>query len=395
MTLQTKGVVELTEADVRTLFDNQVQEGKSLDYKQELPGASDSAREEFLFDVSSFANASGGHLVYGVEEQGGIPTQVCGLSVDDPDAEMRRLQSMILDGIDPRIAGLEVRFVPIANSKHVLVIHVPKSWNPPHMVTLQGVNKFCTRNSAGKHPLDVAELRTLFAMSSSVTEQIRKFRAERISRIVSDETPIPIPSGSKIVLHLLPLQAFSSPTRIDLSKAHEDLRLWPLGAQGYSKRINLDGLLNYTAGSFGRSGSAGYLQLYHNGIIETVDTTILILNARPSVNAPHLIPSTIFEREIIQRIQAYLASLQQLGISPPVVATLTLVGVKGFSMAVNPSSMGGGAPIDRDIVNVPEMLFQKLNCGPSDLKPMLDSVWNAAGWQQSPNFDGQGNHLPR
>src|SRR6266852_7196550 len=172
MALQTKAVTELTEADIRTLIDNEVQEGKCVEYKRDLPGRSDGEKKEFLFDVSSFANASGGHLVYGIEEQGGIPKHLCGLTVADLDTELLRFQSMILDGIDPRIPGLEARFVPVGNSQHALVIHVPKSWNPPHMVTLQGVNKFYTRNSAGKHPLDVGELRGLFAMSNSITEQI-------------------------------------------------------------------------------------------------------------------------------------------------------------------------------------------------------------------------------
>ena len=56
----------IIEADIRTLLDAQIPEGKLLDYKRELPGSKDADKKEFLFVGSSFANASGGHLVYGM-----------------------------------------------------------------------------------------------------------------------------------------------------------------------------------------------------------------------------------------------------------------------------------------------------------------------------------------
>jgi predicted HTH transcriptional regulator len=34
-------------------------------------------------DVSSFANASGGDIIYGVREQSGISVDICGLQMDD------------------------------------------------------------------------------------------------------------------------------------------------------------------------------------------------------------------------------------------------------------------------------------------------------------------------
>src|SRR5215510_6616741 len=119
---------------------------------------SDGDKKEFLYDVSSFANASGGHLIYGIEEQGGTPTKVVGLTLSDADAELLKLQSLILDGIDPRIPGVELRYVPLPNSGPVLIIHIPKSWVLPHMVTLKGTDKFYSRNSGGKHRVDVDEL---------------------------------------------------------------------------------------------------------------------------------------------------------------------------------------------------------------------------------------------
>ena len=42
-------------------------------YKQKFPTNSDVDRKEFLADISSFANASGGDLVFGITEENGSP----------------------------------------------------------------------------------------------------------------------------------------------------------------------------------------------------------------------------------------------------------------------------------------------------------------------------------
>ena len=89
---------EITEEVLLKLYDGQVPEGKTIDYKAELPGTSDAARKDFLADLSSFANASGGHIVYGMEEAEGIPTNFLGLS-SDVDQAILRLESMARDGI--------------------------------------------------------------------------------------------------------------------------------------------------------------------------------------------------------------------------------------------------------------------------------------------------------
>ncbi len=62
------------EEDLQALVDNSVLECKTIEYKQALPSNSESGKKEFLADVSSFANASGGDLIYGVSESKGNRT---------------------------------------------------------------------------------------------------------------------------------------------------------------------------------------------------------------------------------------------------------------------------------------------------------------------------------
>jgi len=65
----------------------------------------------------------------------------------------------------------------------VFVIRIPNSWLSPHRVELQGHNKFYTRGSNGKYPMDVDELRVAFNLSQTIAEKIKNFRIDRVKKI--------------------------------------------------------------------------------------------------------------------------------------------------------------------------------------------------------------------
>ncbi len=68
-----RAVNDITENDLLALISDGVAEGRSIDYKRELPGNSDGDKKEFLADASSFANTEGGDLVFGMLEP--MPTK--------------------------------------------------------------------------------------------------------------------------------------------------------------------------------------------------------------------------------------------------------------------------------------------------------------------------------
>jgi predicted HTH transcriptional regulator len=74
MLLFEKPLHALNEADLVALVHEREPEGKTLDYKPDAVGRTDEAKKEFLYDVTSFANSAGGHLIFGIEEQAGAPT---------------------------------------------------------------------------------------------------------------------------------------------------------------------------------------------------------------------------------------------------------------------------------------------------------------------------------
>jgi predicted HTH transcriptional regulator len=75
----------VSESDIQDLVKNGVQEGKKIEYKQELTINTDSEKKEFLSDFSSFANTVGGYLIYGMKENNGMPIELVGLKINDPD----------------------------------------------------------------------------------------------------------------------------------------------------------------------------------------------------------------------------------------------------------------------------------------------------------------------
>ena len=276
MSLHHKQLAEITETDFLTLKENQVTESREIEYKAELPGNGVDDKCEFLYDVSAFANCIGGDLVYGVSESQGIPTDVHGIEIADPGQVILRLESIIRDGIQPRIMGIATRVVSLANYKSVIIIRIPRSWIIPHMVIYQGRQRFYSRNSRGKYPLDVGELRAAFLGSAQLTERVRNFRLERLARITSGDAPAPLPGTAKLILQIIPFRAFEPGAQFDLTSLRKDLA--PLFSSGYnSPRYNFDGLLTgderYDP-QRDQPYAAGYLQVFRNGIIETVNVSL-------------------------------------------------------------------------------------------------------------------------
>jgi len=224
MAMIPKRLDAVEKQDIELLVSNAVREGRTIEYKQQLPAGRDDDKKEFLADVSSFANASGGDLIYGVEEERdsnghatGIPSAVPGIDGINADQAIQRMENMIRDGIEPRIPGVQIKAVDGFPSGPVIIIRLPHSWASPHMVTFKASPKFFSRTSAGKAPLDVPEIRAAFVQSESLPRRINQFREERIGRIVAGEGPVQLVSGPTVVFHIVPVSAFHSGTQIDVT----------------------------------------------------------------------------------------------------------------------------------------------------------------------------------
>jgi len=381
---------EIARGDIEALRDNQVPEGRQIDYKESLPGNTDEDKREFLADASSFANAAGGDLLFGVSEDGGVPVEIRGLAGVDVDAETLRLENVMRDGIAPRMPGVRIRAVGGFPDGPVLVIRFPRSWAAPHMVTFKNLSRFYTRNNAGKYQLDVSEIRVSFALSEALPERIRRFRDDRLARVIADETPVRLLPNPKTILHLVPYQAFAVEERFSAQDvASVQASLQPIWGDGIGRRYNLDGFIRYTARGDSPVVCDSYCQMFRSGIIEAVDSHILRED-----DGRRMIQSVFYEQKLVQATNNFLAAFRQLDVQPPVLLLLNLVGVTGYDMAVAPGLIMRfeRTPIDRDLLLLPEVLIENLDYDvPQALRPVFDALWNAAGLPRSLNYDEGGN----
>ncbi|MHB0966337.1 MAG: AlbA family DNA-binding domain-containing protein [Bellilinea sp.] len=397
MVFANKAFENLNEQDLHQLITNGISEGRSLEYKLILPGNADGEKKEFLADVSSFANASDGFIIYGMDEDHGLPTSLQGITGTDMDGEILRLENLVQNGITPRVPGISMRSVSLSTGAFALVVKVPKSWISPHMVAYGGSSRFYSRNSAGKYPLDVNEIRGAFLSTDAISNRIREFRLERINKVIVGDTPLPLPVGAKAILHLIPISNFLSLTSINLIFAEENFqRLTNFYTAEYSTpgnyRINMDGLVTNMVFN---DGIPSYTQLFRNGGIEAVSHFLLAQGSKSEL----IIPSVPFEKAVMDTCFALLGFQKEAGVEPPIAIFLTLIGVKDYQMHLGteyPQRMRSRGPIrliDREVIQTPDVLVADYDSIVMHtlLRPIFDVVWNAAGWVQSINYDENGN----
>lgn len=382
-----KPLQNIDENDLLSLVDDSVSESKTIDYKRQLPDNSHEGKREFLADISAFANTSGGFIIYGMDEQKGEASELIGLDVNDMDAEILKLSNIAQSSIEPRIPSLNFLPVALSTDKHAIVASIPKSWIAPHVVNFKKHWRIYSRNSGGKYPLDISEVRSLIIASETLRERKRNFRLERISKIISNEAPISLKSEPKMILTVIPLSAFDNYDQFDLNKIEENVRI--KRAFGEHHRYNIDGYLSY----YQRDDLTKYTQLFRNGIIEHMHAN---LHESTPDNSKKLIQSKRFEQTLMKMMDYFISIYKSTGIEPPFVIFLNMLGFKDYSMNVQYDYyITDEYPVDRNNLMTPEILLQNLNANPRQfMRPMIDAVWNAAGWHQSPSYDESGEWNP-
>ena len=388
-----KQLEDITETDLQHLIDEERIEKKVLDYKSELNGNNDSDKKEFLADISSFANAVGGDLIYGVIEdrKTGKPEKLEGIEINNVDQEILRLDQIIRDGIEPNIpsSSINIREIQLNNSKYVLIIRINKSWMSPHRISFKAWDRFYTRSTNGKYRFDVQELRSAFLLSETIGEKIKKFREKRISDIYTNNLPIPFYKSPKIALHLIPMSAFNPGQNIDLDISLYDIQ--PIRTSNFDHRYNIDGLLTYSKIKYAER-SFSYTQLFRNGIIEAVNSEVLWTG-----KGEKIITITYVEDALIEAVPTYMNVYRRLKIDLPVFLFVSLLDVKGFTIPLNRSwDSNKPYPIDREVVMIPEIIIDKKDFDPIiTLKPVFDCIWNACGYKGSFNYDNKGNRIKK
>ena len=197
-------IEELDLENIMSLVDNKVSESLHLDYKREPWGEHESSNREMARDVSSFANAHGGFIIVGIEEDNdGKPANIVGL--DNEDKTILRIRQVCHAGIQPLITGLKIHPVRIDENSCLIVIYIPESFTKPHMV----LNEYrCyMRYERGKNPMNIYQIEESIKSREKNREKVRTFldkRNRELLKLVKNNSAMNI----SIVPHVLEKERF-------------------------------------------------------------------------------------------------------------------------------------------------------------------------------------------
>lgn len=375
---------DITIDDIKALKENAVPESVSLDYKEDLPLKKDDDKAEFLYDVSSFANSQGGDLVYGISEgeKGSFPDELKGIAIDDSDEFVRKVFSIIRDGVEPRIARIDHKLIPVEDQRYIFIIRVDRSLNRPHMVVFKGRDRFYAREANGKFKLNVTQLRALFNSTASLRTSLMDFRKHRTLEIASGNGFVPLLPFGKMILHVIPVSAVDEETHYDLTKLINEVNLLrPLGEQ-YPPGVtyNFDGLISFVR----REGepSHTYLQFFRNGIIETANSRL----CQPRYDKRQL-DVDLVEHYLVEALSRVSQIFKLMDIPLPAAMLLTFTGISDYTIFTRRFDWFYNNKIGVDPMYFPDILVENWNIkAPQLLKPWFDTLWNAFGYEGSHNF---------
>jgi len=358
-------------SDIRALVDNRVTERRTLEFKRDLPGGSNDARKEFIADITSFANAQGGDIVFGLAEASGSAAAIHGLEIDDLDACSRALEDRILTGADPRIPGVRLKWIASDDGKHLLLIRVPASAIAPHRVVVAGSGKFFSRKGNGKYELDTQELREAFTATEALPARLRALHLEAVDAALRDELPAGLGEGPKAIVSVIPMNYFRD--RLDLEITRENA-LAPFKPGGHMEAIEMmEGVLLHTDGG-GQGRMDSYAVTHRRGRTDMVWTIGFVMNPTQD-NECGVIPYGRFKEGLIDGALSPVSRLQPFSVEGPWFVQTTVIGIKDHILVIDNEHYS--EPAWRDQATLAEVVSDRLRH--DDLIPVLKSLWRLFG----------------
>ena len=134
-----RGPSPVTRELIDAATDAKLAESDNLDWKKSAPAAAggDNAAREFAKDIAAMANASGGIIIIGVEEERGRGTAKAVNDIDISEPEVQRLRQWAGAHLKPVVAPLYFTPIPSLDDANVgqIAITIPASTNAPHFVS--------------------------------------------------------------------------------------------------------------------------------------------------------------------------------------------------------------------------------------------------------------------
>ena len=225
-------------------------------------------------------------------------------------------------------------------------------------------------------------------MLKEASPEMKKFKQERINRILSNTGPVKFPTelkkDPKLVLHIIPAKFFNHSQAVEMQKLNHfliqsegggdtrDLKKpasgfcpvhifddWPPRQQtGWNDKMNFDGRVFYSPyAGVDRNLSFSYTQVFHNAVIEAVDTYTVAVEKQ---HGRFLTPQN-YEASLIKALNCYVQELVKNDIDGALFVFLALLNVKGYRIYTPPLyPIQANTPIDRERLILPEVYIEDM-----------------------------------
>ena len=125
-----------THAQLEQLHRLQTGESLTLEYKaSDAIANTELSKDELVRDVSAFANAAGGQIVYGMTERNHAPTGL-DAGIDSKRFPGLWFEQVLQSKVSPAIENLTIREIPLGNDRIAVVINIPAAGSrAPHQAS--------------------------------------------------------------------------------------------------------------------------------------------------------------------------------------------------------------------------------------------------------------------
>lgn len=405
MSIEKGNINDVEESDLTELIENEVAEGLYLDYKAKNYDFKNDKKDnyiELLKDVSSFANAAGGHLILGISEKDGLPHKLIGID-DDFDSVERKIRGILDKGLEPRLLGVGIHRVSLSNKRAAIIIRIPRSWNAPHRVVRREclklavekgkdpavpTNRFYIRSGAQSREASLEELRVMFNQSPSVINKAKSFRDERLRAIQEGEGIPALEDSGRFVIHLIPFSSMRGEVSINFSEMENRRKAFDSFVGNTKRRFNYYGSIN----EWGKEH--GYTQLFKNGCVESV-----VVCSDEEIESGFL-EGLVFGEDNSglehPNLKTYFENLRDNGVSTPVAVFFSLLNATGkiYYIKEKDNKRHPAPPeIPSDRLILPLCIVEQFDTNAEfcqALKPAFDTLWNAAGQSHCERYNENG-----
>jgi len=379
---------DLQARDITRLVDDRIRESSTIEFKREMYGGSDAEIRELLRDILSMANADGGVILIGIEEDGEGAARAI-VPQGDAEKQAMRVMSSCLANCAERIPGLQARPVPVPDGE-VIVVRVPRSYRKPHMITFGGATDFWIRHDRQKSRMSIAEVRAAISATENLEMKAATYIEER-----RRATRAMVPSGD-VLFTMFGTPLSLTPGVVDVSA--EDVRRLLSHPPSYRAR---GGVTLSDNGARLRPSMAGVralvrdvarLEIFRSGHVEFVlfDNEYLfrtLAQDRRVVLVPWMIA------EFLRNFAFFIARLRLVtALTDPYLLTISLWNARNLELAERHLGRFAGYSEPNPFTDDDHLLFEPLPMtmeeGPDTTAQRLcDRFWNAFGFESCPFFD--------